>query len=71
MYHTEEIPTCALFIPSSFNPVAYSMACEAPCDLGCVTVAETLLRWESELSDARREEVDDMDRLNWSISYED
>ena len=43
-------------------PVAYNIACEAPCDLGCVMAEETLLRFESE-SLARYEEVDDSDRL--------
>ena len=35
-YHTELMPTCALFMSASLIPVAYSMACDAPCDLGCV-----------------------------------
>src|SRR5437773_11699955 len=35
-YHTLEMPTWGLFISSSDIPVAYSIACDAPCDFGCV-----------------------------------
>mmetsp|Transcript_4092 Transcript_4092/g.7511 ORF Transcript_4092/g.7511 Transcript_4092/m.7511 type:complete len:146 (-) Transcript_4092:42-479(-) len=35
-YQTEQTPTCGLFMSSSLSPVAYSMAWEAPCDLGPV-----------------------------------
>jgi hypothetical protein len=35
-YQTDEMPTWALFMSVSLMPVAYSIACEAPCDLGCV-----------------------------------
>jgi hypothetical protein len=30
------MPTCALFISAGCKPVAYNIACEAPCDGGCV-----------------------------------
>lgn len=30
--------TCGLFMSSSLSPVAYSMAWDAPCDFGCVTL---------------------------------
>ena len=43
-------------------PVAYNMACEAPCDLGWVMAEETLLSFGSE-SLARKEDVEDSDRL--------
>lgn len=43
-YQTDEIPTCALLMSSVSRPVAYNIACEAPCDLGWVIVAEVLLR---------------------------
>src|SRR5687768_4462868 len=33
---TLEMPTCGLDMSSSVRPVAYSIACDAPCDLGCV-----------------------------------
>src|SRR6266480_1267676 len=36
VYHTDEMPTWALSMSSSFIPVAYNMACEAPWDFGCV-----------------------------------
>ena len=62
VYHIEEIPTCALFNPSSVMPVAYNIACEAPCDLGCVMAAETLLSFASE-SLARYEDVEEIVRL--------
>ena len=61
-YHTDDIPTCALFNPSSVIPVAYNIACEAPCDFGCVMAEETLLSFDSE-SLARYEDVEDRDRL--------
>ncbi len=35
-YQTLEIPTSALSMSSRFRPVAYSIACDAPCDLGWV-----------------------------------
>jgi hypothetical protein len=64
-YQTDEIPTCALFNPSSVIPVAYNMACDAPCDFGCVTVAETVLSLGSELSWlAWRIELEDKQRLD-------
>lgn len=47
LYQTDEIPTCPLFKSSSWSPVAYSIACEAPCEMGCVTWRETLLIAES------------------------
>ena len=62
VYHTEDMPTCALLNPSSVMPVAYNIACEAPWDLGCVILAETLLSCAPE-SLARYEDVDDKDRL--------
>src|SRR6185369_16087758 len=43
-YHTLEMPICGLFISSSVRPVAYSIACDAPCDRGCVTRELYLLR---------------------------
>jgi hypothetical protein len=61
-YQTDEIPTWALFKPSSVMPVAYNMAWEAPCDLGWVMAAETLLSFGSE-SLARKEDVEERDRL--------
>lgn len=36
---------CGLFISSSVKPVAYSIACDAPCDLGCVIWRLILLRF--------------------------
>jgi hypothetical protein len=35
-YQTLAIPTCALSISSRVMPVPYSIACEAPCERGCV-----------------------------------
>lgn len=35
-YQTDEMPTWALDMSDSLMPVAYSMAWDAPCDLGCV-----------------------------------
>src|SRR5438132_254989 len=35
-YQTLEIPTWALFMSPSVSPVPYSIACDAPCDRGCV-----------------------------------
>src|SRR3569833_260081 len=46
-YHTDEMPTWALFMSASFRPVAYSIAWEAPCDLGWVMWAETALSFSS------------------------
>lgn len=67
-HHTDEMPTCALFNLSSVIPVAYNIACEAPCDFGWVIAAETLLSWGSEsLEDARREEVEDRERLSRNL----
>ncbi|KAG9792242.1 hypothetical protein KCU88_g816, partial [Aureobasidium melanogenum] len=43
LYHTDDIPTCALFMSASFSPTAYNMACDAPCDFGCVTIRDTRL----------------------------
>src|SRR4029077_2805486 len=43
-YQTLAIPTWALFMSASVSPVPYSIACEAPCDLGCVTRELYLLR---------------------------
>ena len=63
VYHTDDIPTWALFNPSSVMPVAYNMACEAPCDLGWVIALETLLRPESSFEEARKGEVDERERL--------
>ena len=37
-YQTEQMPTWGLFMSSSLSPVAYNIACEAPCDFGCVNV---------------------------------
>jgi hypothetical protein len=37
-YQTEQTPTCALFMSSSVMPVAYSIACEAPCTLDWVKI---------------------------------
>lgn len=62
VYQTDDMPTCALFNPSSVIPVAYNMACEAPCDLGCVIAAETLLSFWSSTS-ARKEGVEEMERV--------
>jgi len=64
-YQTDEIPTWALFKPSSVMPVAYSIACDAPCDFGWVMVAETLLSCGSESFAValRQDEVDDKERL--------
>lgn len=45
--HMDEMPTWALFMSASLRPVAYSMACEAPCDLGWVMEEETLLSFSS------------------------
>lgn len=45
--HTDDIPTCALFSPSSLMPVAYNIAWEAPWDFGWVIVAETVLSFFS------------------------
>lgn len=43
--------------------MAYNIACEAPCDFGCVIAAEVLLSCGSEsLEDVRREHVDDRER---------
>jgi len=53
-----------LFKPSSVMPVAYNIAWEAPCDLGCVIVRETLFRSLSSFCEARKEDVDDKARLN-------
>lgn len=36
-----EIPTCAFDKSFSVSPVAYSIACEAPWEIGCVTCRET------------------------------
>ena len=47
LYQTDEIPTWALFMSCSLRPVAYSMAWDAPCEMGCVTWRETLLMAES------------------------
>lgn len=45
--------------------MAYNIACEAPCDFGCVIVDETLLSCGSEsLEDVRRDEVEDKERLD-------
>jgi hypothetical protein len=44
------------------------MACEAPCDLGWVIARETLLRPESSSEDARKEEVEDRERLAYNVS---
>ncbi len=35
-YHTLAMPTCGFAMSGSVMPVAYSMACDAPCALGCV-----------------------------------
>ncbi len=43
-YQTELMPTCGLFMSSSRRPVAYSIACDAPWDLGCVMRELYLLR---------------------------
>src|SRR5262245_24619410 len=40
---TLEMPTCGLSMSASVSPVPYSIACDAPCDLGCVTRALNLL----------------------------
>lgn len=39
------------------------MACDAPCDFGCVIVRETLLRPASSFWVARGANVDDSERL--------
>jgi hypothetical protein len=36
-YQTEDMPTWGFFMSSSERPTAYSMACDAPWDLGWVT----------------------------------
>lgn len=59
---TDEMPTWALFRPSSVMPVAYNIACEAPWDLGWVIVAEILLSFGSE-SLVRQAEVEKRERL--------
>lgn len=63
VYHTDEMPTCALLNLSSVMPVAYSIACEAPCDFGCVIVAEVWLSSESLRVALRRGCADDKERL--------
>src|ERR1700761_8658209 len=60
-YHTDEMPTCALDMSSSLMPVAYSMACDAPWDLGCVMAADTLLSFGSS---PYRPAVEDRNRLD-------
>src|SRR5262249_21948117 len=35
-YQTLAIPTWALFMSASVSPVPYNIACEAPCERGCV-----------------------------------
>ncbi len=55
VYHTDEIPTCASFNLSSFMPVAYSIAWEAPWDFGSVICAEILLSLRSPLCEAEEE----------------
>lgn len=49
-YQTDDIPTCAFDMSEGSRPVAYSIACEAPCDFGCVTCWLTLLSWGVEES---------------------
>src|SRR5271154_6854978 len=44
LYQTDDMPIWGLFRSASDMPVAYNIACEAPCDLGCVIFRETLLR---------------------------
>lgn len=63
-YQTDEIPTCALFMSEGVRPVAYSIACEAPCDLGWVMAAEVLLM---PLSELHRTAVVEMGRLEGRI----
>ena len=38
-YHTLAMPTWALFMSCSVSPVAYNMACDAPCERGWVMLA--------------------------------
>src|SRR5438552_14348214 len=42
-YQTLATPTCGFCISSSESPVAYSIACDAPCDFGCVILELNLL----------------------------
>src|SRR5213596_2904423 len=42
-YQILAIPTCGFCMSSSESPVAYSIACDAPCDLGCVILELNLL----------------------------
>ena len=46
-YHTEEMPTWAFDMSEGSRPVAYSMACDAPWDLGWVTWRLMSLRGRS------------------------
>ena len=50
-------------------PVAYNMACEAPCDFGWVIALETLLRPASSFEDARKEDVDERQRLEKILAH--
>src|SRR5262245_26525683 len=43
-YQTLAIPTWALFMSASVSPVPYNIACEAPCERGCVMRELYLLR---------------------------
>ena len=44
LYQTEDMPTWAFDMSASVSPVAYSIACEAPCDFGWVIFRDTAFR---------------------------
>jgi hypothetical protein len=62
-YQTDAMPTCALSMSAVDMPVAYSIACDAPCDLGCVMARLTELSSLSAL--AARAAALERARLGW------
>jgi hypothetical protein len=44
-YHMLAMPTCAFAMSASLKPVAYSMACDAPCEAGSVIRRLVRLSW--------------------------
>lgn len=62
-YQTEDIPTWAFDMSDGSNPVAYSIAWEAPWDLGCVTCWLVLLSCGEADSSFRRAGVVESGRL--------